>query len=178
MKNCSAIILLCVALTLAGCSQVRDELGLTRNSPDEFTVVKRAPLTLPPEYTLAPPGESSRLAVDNSTSNEARAVVFGSNDKARATADTGDAVFLQKIGADQADATIRTTIERENGMVTVENQSTIEKIFNRSGTQDAVIVDAQKEAERIRTNTQTGQAINTGEVPVIEKKQSTIDKLF
>ena len=39
-----------VVLLLGACSGVKEELGLTRNSPDEFTVVKRAPLTLPPEW--------------------------------------------------------------------------------------------------------------------------------
>lgn len=178
MKNRSLLLVAGMALILAGCSNVKDELGLTRHSPDEFTVVKRAPLTMPPEYTLVPPGENTRMAGNKGTVQEARTAVFGDNQSARVTADSGEAVFMQKIGADDADATIRSTINRENGFVTVENRSTIEKLFNRKGSSDAVIVDPEKEAERLRENAATGRPINSGDVPVIEKKQSTIDKLF
>ncbi|MEL0015072.1 MAG: DUF3035 domain-containing protein, partial [Rhodospirillales bacterium] len=43
-----------VAMT-AGCGSVKDELGLEKKAPDEFTVVRNAPLSLPPNYNLRPP---------------------------------------------------------------------------------------------------------------------------
>ena len=42
-------------LALSGCSDAKEQLGLTRSAPDEFAVVKRAPLAMPPDYTLRPP---------------------------------------------------------------------------------------------------------------------------
>ncbi|TAL37176.1 MAG: DUF3035 domain-containing protein, partial [Alphaproteobacteria bacterium] len=48
-----------LSLSLSACSDVKKELGMGRNSPDEFMVVKRAPLTLPPDYDLRPPAEGS-----------------------------------------------------------------------------------------------------------------------
>ena len=45
--------------TIAGLSGCGDRsgniLGFEKSAPDEFAVVKRAPLTLPPEYGLRPP---------------------------------------------------------------------------------------------------------------------------
>src|SRR5689334_7871027 len=43
------------ALALGGCGGVRQTLGLVRNSPDEFAVVAKPPLTLPPDFGLRPP---------------------------------------------------------------------------------------------------------------------------
>ena len=40
---------LAAALTLSACAGAKEELGLTRSAPDEFAVVKRAPLEMPPE---------------------------------------------------------------------------------------------------------------------------------
>ena len=45
-----------VMLVLSGCgNDVRQALGMTKQSPDEFQVVAHAPLTLPPDYSLHPP---------------------------------------------------------------------------------------------------------------------------
>ena len=34
---------------LAACSSLREEAGLTKQSPDEFAVTTKAPLIIPPE---------------------------------------------------------------------------------------------------------------------------------
>ena len=54
-----------VALTLGGCSnamsQLSDEFGLGRsNGPDEFAVATRAPLSMPPDFSLRPPQPGAR----------------------------------------------------------------------------------------------------------------------
>jgi hypothetical protein len=44
--------------TVAGCdTTVQEQLGLGKRAPDEFQVVRRAPLVIPPDYALRPPGE-------------------------------------------------------------------------------------------------------------------------
>ena len=40
---------------LSGCTDVKEVLGYTKQSPDEFQVYARAPLSLPPDYNLRPP---------------------------------------------------------------------------------------------------------------------------
>ena len=42
-------------LGLAGCNSTRNALGMTKVTPDEFRVVSKAPLVVPPEYALRPP---------------------------------------------------------------------------------------------------------------------------
>lgn len=40
---------------LTSCEGVQDFLGFARETPDEFAVVERAPLEIPPEFTIRPP---------------------------------------------------------------------------------------------------------------------------
>ncbi len=42
-------------LAAAGCSGAKEALGLVQDPPDEFRVVSRAPLAIPPDFTLRPP---------------------------------------------------------------------------------------------------------------------------
>ena len=46
---------LVAAVGLAGCSSTRQALGMTKVTPDEFRVVTKAPLVVPPDYSLRPP---------------------------------------------------------------------------------------------------------------------------
>ena len=50
-----------MAALLGGCSgTVQENLGIGKHSPDEFQVVRRAPLVLPPDYSLRPPAPARR----------------------------------------------------------------------------------------------------------------------
>jgi hypothetical protein len=54
-------------LALAGCAsgEVRETLGINRTAPDEFVIVSRPPLSVPPEFSLIPP-DSETSAGNNS----------------------------------------------------------------------------------------------------------------
>ena len=51
MRKLIPALLLMPALALGGCAM----LGGKRTAPDEFAVVRNAPLIIPPDYTLTPP---------------------------------------------------------------------------------------------------------------------------
>lgn len=44
-------------LALGGCSGIGDALGFSKRAPDEFEVLAKAPLVVPPDYNLRPPAE-------------------------------------------------------------------------------------------------------------------------
>ena len=51
-----------MAALLAACTgTVQENLGIAKRSPDEFQVVRRAPLVLPPDYNLRPPSPGSHF---------------------------------------------------------------------------------------------------------------------
>ena len=58
MQGLGVVRLVLVAsavFALTACEGVKKQFGLTKQSPDEFRVVARAPLSLPPDFTLRPP---------------------------------------------------------------------------------------------------------------------------
>jgi Protein of unknown function (DUF3035) len=66
-----------VSLSTA-CEGTRDALGMTRQSPDEFAVYQRAPLSLPPDYGLRPPIPGSRDASRVTPTDNARSALLTS----------------------------------------------------------------------------------------------------
>jgi hypothetical protein len=67
-------------LPMVGCSRgtVQDALGMSKRSPDEFAVVKRAPLIVPPDYDLRPPDPGAPRPNVGSTADQARVALTGS----------------------------------------------------------------------------------------------------
>ena len=43
------------ALTLSACESTKEQFDFSKKAPDEFAVVKRAPLAMPPSYELTAP---------------------------------------------------------------------------------------------------------------------------
>ena len=74
-----AIALLAVSgVWLSACGGVREAVGLETPAPDEFAVVTKAPLVMPPDYTLRPPQPGVAGAGDVVPSEVARdALVTG-----------------------------------------------------------------------------------------------------
>lgn len=200
----SIIVLTCAAmLALGGCSNsTKKKLGLGRHSPDEFTVVKRAPLSMPPVYNLRPPQPGAPRPQQTPTTEQAKQAVFGNGNgtekqpnavqQAFATASEGapertqvtdaEAAFLGEIGASKADPNIREVLVREQGGYTVNDENLADKIMfwrERDNLPPASVVDAGKEAERIKENKEEGKGITEGDVPVIEpKKRAPLEGLF
>ena len=67
-----------VALALlAGCSGVREELGLVPKPPDEFSVVSKAPLVMPPDFQLRPPQPGAGRPNEAPPTGQARQALTG-----------------------------------------------------------------------------------------------------
>ena len=105
---------------LAACSgnSVKNTLGLDRGAPDEFRVVSRPPLSVPPQFTLRPPGSTPDTATNQlPTSKQAEAIMTGSTPAAEVTpvsavnvkpapamsGSAAESAFLKNIGVAQAD---------------------------------------------------------------------------
>jgi hypothetical protein len=73
-----------MAVALSGCEGVKKELGLGKNPPDEFQVVSRAPLSLPPDYNLRPPEPGAPRPQEGTARDQAETAVFGSGEPAGA----------------------------------------------------------------------------------------------
>jgi Protein of unknown function (DUF3035) len=185
MKRIS--LALAALLLLPACQSVKQQLGVGRGGPDEFAVVKRAPLSLPPDFELRPPGEGATPAGADPSAAAKAAVLGGGTDAGR---QSGEEALLATMGAQNADPNIRAVIDHENGVIAVQNTSVKDKLLfwkDAPAADDPAAldknappseVDAKAEAERLKKNKTEGKPVNDGEVPTIKRKQNTIEKLL
>lgn len=156
-----SLLLLCaLPLTVTGCSRLKDELGLTRRSPDEFAVVRRAPLEMPPDLRyLPPPSPGAPRPQEMSPAEIAKASLLGGDPAARpatattapaAPADSGDAAFLNQLGATQSDPNIRRTVDSEAVEDADSNRSAIQKLMGKKGETEGQVIDPLQENQRLQ----------------------------
>ncbi len=181
MKFLPLLALTGAALALAGCGDGIDkQLGLGKNPPDEFKVVERAPLAIPPQFQLRPPAPGAERPQEGSARQRAEAAVFtregeqGAStrlDAARGLSD-GERTLLARAGADQAPDDIRQIVNQESRKLREANETLLEDlVFWREPPPAGEVVDADAEANRIRENQALGEDVDQGETPTIERKQ-------
>ena len=101
------------ALMTSGCAGIGKALGGGKNPPDEFAIATKAPLVVPPDYSLRPPRPGESRPQELSPSDRARQVLMGDVNAAPPT--VGEQQLLQKAGALGADPNIRAVLGAENG---------------------------------------------------------------
>jgi hypothetical protein len=177
-----------LAASLAGCSSLRNTFGVERGGPDEFTVVRHAPLSLPPDYNLRPPQPGVPRPQESSPQVQARSVVVGSQSglvlgSGLGTVDgnqsSAETALLQQAGADQVDPAIRDTLNQEAGFDSVDRGFLESLIFWHDEEPAGDIVDPQAEAQRLKTNAEQGLPVTAGETPIIKRrKKALLEGLF
>lgn len=171
-------------LALGACSGVREQLGLNKSSPDEFKVVSRAPLSIPPEFNLRPPQPGQARPQEGTVQQQARTAVFRATDNKGPSLDevipddgrsVGERSLLRAAGVDRADKDIRRLVETESRQINEESESFINSlVFWRKAQPPGSIVDADKEARRLQENAALGRSVTDGNTPTIERKKKAL----
>jgi hypothetical protein len=167
--------LLLSAPLLSACGGVREDLGLGRNPPDEFAVVERPPLSMPPDYGLRPPRPGAERPQNVDMSQEASEALFNGNLPASGgNVSDGEKALLAAAGTTHADPNIRETVDREAAQKVVASPHLVDRLLNGGGDDQKPLttVDAEAEAARIKNAQATNQSITLGATPVIEKQES------
>lgn len=68
-------MLLFGATLLSGCSDFKQMIGLDPTMPDEFAVESRAPLTIPPDFSLRPPEPGAPRPQEESSEKQAEQII-------------------------------------------------------------------------------------------------------
>jgi len=174
MASLRSLVLLSIAvLLMTACGEVREDLGLGRNPPDEFAVVEHPPLSMPPDFGLRPPrpGAPSPLTVD--TSQTAKDTLFnGTASIGASAASPGEQALLNSAGASKASPDIRATVDQESAQKVVASPHLVERLTDWSSEKPATTVDPAAEAERLKQVKDNNQPVTQGATPVIEKQQS------
>lgn len=185
-KNVFAIIL---PILLIGCSSARDIVGLGKQSPDEFEVVTRAPLSLPPDYGLRVPIPNISRTQEKSVKDSADDLISSRGSSSRqklsrrnrlgATSPAEDAI-LGRAQARSSDDSIRAKLSSDNKTISGTDKKLIDKIiFWQGAEKPGAILDPEKESKRINDLKSDGKTIANGDVPVIERADwGLLDGLF
>jgi len=168
---------LCSAVALSGCASSRKLLGMDKVTPDEFRVVSKAPLVVPPDYSLRPPAPGEPRPQELQPESAARTALLGQRDAASRTA--GEQLLVNKAGAEKADPLIRYVVDDENGDVAHKEKSFADHVmfWRKSGDvpvpaaaasdNEAAPIDPAAEAEKVK-------ALTGGQPVVISRKSSKI----
>jgi len=178
-RTTSAALLVAAALGLSACDNggLRRSLGLDLRGPDEFRVVTRAPLDLPPEFGLRPPQPGAGRPNEPTVREQAKQTVFGGPPAAKVVAGRteGESVLLRQAGAVEIDDAIRETVNRESAQLAAADRSFTDRlIFWRDPPPPGTVVDPAAEQQRLRENAALGKPATTGETPVIQRKRRGI----
>lgn len=173
------------AIALSGCSDARKALGFEKAPPDEFQVVERAPLSMPPDFSLRPPAPGTVRPQEGNVRDQARAALTGRSTATPISAQgrsTGDVALLKKAGAEQIQPDIRIMVNKETQAIAEADKSFTDKlVFWRKpdGPGAGEQLDATKEAQRLRENQALGRGIGDGDTPrIARRKKGMLEGIF
>ena len=104
---------------LSACDSLREEAGLTKQSPDEFAVTTKAPLIIPPDYNLHPPSPGAAPLNQTDPTSSAELAMFNNSDPATVAAQMqgsyspGEKMLLANAGVQNTDPTIRAQLQSD-----------------------------------------------------------------
>jgi hypothetical protein len=175
------------AVALMGCQTIRDATGLSKEGPDEFAVVTKAPLIIPPEFNLRPPRDGAPPVNQIQPTDAAQSALFDTQDPAAAaktiTGDYSDAekMLLATAGAANPDPSIRQQVASDGrSMEASDDAFTKQVLFWQDSKGEGLNVDAEAEAKRIDAQKNGGQTAPQVTTTTTTKKKAsdsaTIDK--
>ncbi len=186
-SSCSAARRLtwrCVALagliSLTGCgSGVSRFIGLTRDPPDEFTVTTRAPLTMPTDFSLPPPTPGASRPQEMSEQQQAEATLAPQTAlEADTNMSAGEQAVVHAAGP-PAPGNIRNQVNAEVSLDRPKRSLSDILAFWRPAPPAGTAVDPKRESQRLRQNAALGQPPDTGNTPIIQRRQQGfLDQLF
>jgi hypothetical protein len=160
------------AAGLAGCQSTQKALGMSKVTPDEFRVVTKAPLVVPPDYALRPPAPGEPRPQELQPESAARNALLGQREAEQRS--DGEKLLVAKAGADKADPLVRYVVDDEFGDIAHKEKSFADRVMfwkkddapaSAAAPKGAALdgtqapVDAKAEQERI--------AKLTGDKPIV-----------
>jgi hypothetical protein len=171
-----AALLATTAVALSGCGSLGRQLGAGKIQPDEFRVVTKAPLVVPPDYALRPPAPGEPRPQELAPESAARNALLGQ--RGALTRSPGENALVTKAGADRADPLIRYVVDDEFGDLAHKERSWADRVMfwrkdqpatqqaqtaAQAGADTAAPVDPAAEQQRL--------AAITGNKPVVIRRE-------
>jgi hypothetical protein len=172
----SLFVLAVASVALSACGSVREDLGLGRSPPDEFAVIDRPPLAMPPDFNLRPPVPGAPRPQEIDPSVHASDALFGAADKpvsGNAKLSPAEKALIAQTGGDKSSPDIRATINNESAESVDADPHLLDKLlWWKNDAKPGTTVDAAAEAERIKEAKDKGEPLNKSATPTIEREKS------
>lgn len=178
-----ALATLLAPVVLSACTDVKRSLGYEKQAPDEFQVVQRAPLAMPPEFSLRPPQPGAVRPQEGVTRDQARQILVGGRTATPISTEgrtAGDISLMKRVGADSIQPEIRVLVNKESQALAEADKSFQDRImFWRKTEPPGAAVDASKETQRLRENQALGKSLSDGETPQVQRrKRAWLEGIF
>lgn len=124
-------------LLVSGCGTIKNITGKGKNPPDEFAVVQRPSLVVPPDFALAPPTPGEPSPQDLASAPDTLRALFPDRENVVPQISAGEASLLRNIEAGPL-AQVRSEVGDSNTEV-VEKGTLLDEIMDpeeRDGTLD------------------------------------------
>ncbi len=175
-KLLTSFFLVTAAFSITACQKTKEQFDFSKKAPDEFAVVKRAPLEMPPSFDVVPPRPGAPRPQEQATDQLARDAILGEDARRSLAKQTGvtegEAVLLQKTGAANATPAIRAQVDKETAEIIKDETpgiDTLKKMVGQKPSEpDIEVVDPVAEANRIKQNKAQGKPANAGETAIKE----------
>jgi hypothetical protein len=183
LRNFAQFLALAVAaapLTCCSGDQFGRTFGFVRDAPDEFAVTTRAPLAMPTNFNLPPPRPGASRPQEQSERTKAELALVPQMALGGQTAgeSPGQEALVQAAGP-AAPSAIRAEVDQEAAKERPKQSVADHLIFWRKPPPPGIVVDPQKETQRLRENAALGQNQDTGETPIVQPKQRAwLDGIF
>lgn len=181
----AAALSLLVLPLLAGCGQdTARNLGFTRDAPDEFSVVTRAPLSLPPQLgsdlPVPRPGAPRPQELTGGAAGAAilaPASAYGVGVPSAPSA--GESALVAQAGG-AVPNTVRRQVDAESLRLEQPDRGLVDRLmFWRDTPPAGTVVDPQREAQRLRENAALGRDTEQGETAIIQRRrQGLFESIF
>lgn len=168
-----------LALTLSGCDSLRRAAGINKEAPDEFAVVTKAPLTVPPDFNLRPPRPGAPPTNQSSPTGAAQAALFSDDPNAVQeslgnTYSAEEKLILANSGGATANHSIRQELASDEKSMEGADQSFTDQVLFGGSTPDAGRpVNADAEKQRIDAAKAAGQTTPGGGQVAAQQQDDT-----
>ena len=154
------VFLLPITMTLSSCSDFRKAIGKEKVIPDEFSVALTPSLIVPPGYKIDPEvlknNDLEETKNDFNLTNE-----INIENKGEANS------FSDLFGSKNVPKDIRKIVDEETLGISLSERTGLQMLFG-DVPETGVVIDAKKEALRIRKNKSSGQQINATPSPALD----------
>ncbi len=172
----AATLLSLAGAGLSGCAGASQALGLSKTVPDEFRVVAKAPLVVPPDFALRPPRPGEPRPQELQPESQARVALFGAREAT--TRSAGETLLANKAGAEKADPLIRYVMDDEFGAVAHKEKPFADRVmFWKKGEPQVAAADGQQAAPIDPSAEEAKVRALTGDQPVVIARAPTHQRI-